>query len=173
VKSGAITIEPILARRVRRGGCPRTASAAASLLSILWATPVTAAFSPGAGALREAAPYAGFATGRRARPARFCGPGGSGALAGPQGLRGGAPGSPQAMAEPAGMRLIDTCVNLHDEMFRGVYNEKQKHEPDWELIVERAVAAGVERMIGVSESLQDYGKSALWRLYIDKDVHST
>ena len=167
VKSSAITILPILARRVRRGGCPRTASAAVSLLSILWATPVTAAFSPGAGALSEAALYAGFAAEgwkkQVVRPARSCAPGGPGAPAGPHRLRGGAPGSPQAMAEAAGMRLIDTCVNLHDEMFQGVYNEKQKHEPDWELIVERAVAAGVERMIGVSE------KSALLRLYI---VHS-
>jgi TatD DNase family protein len=65
------------------------------------------------------------------------------------------------MDEAAGMRLIDTCVNLHDEMFQGVYNEKQRHEPDWDLIVERAVAAGVERMIGVSGSLQDSEKSAL------------
>ena len=160
----AITILSVLARRVRRGGFPRTASATASLLSILWATPVTEAFSPGG--LREAAPCAGFAAARfRPGPTRFFGPGGPGAPAGPHRLRGGAQGSPrgstQAMAEAAGMRLIDTCVNLHDEMFQGVYNEKQRHEPDWDLIVERAVAAGVERMIGVSGSLQDSEKSAL------------
>lgn len=33
-------------------------------------------------------------------------------------------------------------------MFQGKYNDKQKHDPDFDLVVERALAAGVERMIG-------------------------
>ena len=120
----APTILPSLARRVRRGSA---ASAAASLLSILCAAPA-AAFSPGAGALREAAPGASFLAARlRALPARI-GPGAPGGAAGQRRLRlrgGGAPTAPRAMAEPAGMRLIDTCVNLQDAMFQGIYNDKQ------------------------------------------------
>lgn len=38
-------------------------------------------------------------------------------------------------------------------MFQGRYNEKQKHDPDFDLVVERALAAGVERMIGGQISL--------------------
>lgn len=34
-------------------------------------------------------------------------------------------------------------------MFQGKYNDKQKHDPDFDLVVERALAAGVERMIGM------------------------
>mmetsp|Transcript_26959 Transcript_26959/g.39667 ORF Transcript_26959/g.39667 Transcript_26959/m.39667 type:complete len:316 (+) Transcript_26959:376-1323(+) len=60
---------------------------------------------------------------------------------------------------PSGLRLIDTCVNLQDTMFQGIYNDKQKHEPDWESIKERAAVNGVEKMIGVSGSLEDSRQS--------------
>ena len=63
------------------------------------------------------------------------------------------------MAVEAGMQLIDTCVNLQDPMFRGVYNGKQKHDADWPLILERAAATGVVKMIGVSGSLEDSRQS--------------
>jgi len=53
------------------------------------------------------------------------------------------------------VRLIDCCVNLADDMFQGRYNDKQKHDPDFDLVLERATAAGVQRMIGVSGSLSD------------------
>lgn len=33
-------------------------------------------------------------------------------------------------------------------MFQGVYNDKQKHEPDFDQVLERASANGVERIIG-------------------------
>jgi hypothetical protein len=38
---------------------------------------------------------------------------------------------------------VCTNANLQDEMFQGIYNGKQKHEPDWDLIMERAVTSGV------------------------------
>jgi TatD DNase family protein len=53
------------------------------------------------------------------------------------------------------MRLIDTCVNLGDTMFQGVYHGKERHAPDFELVLKRAEDLGVERFIGVSGSLQD------------------
>eukprot|EP00285_Hemiselmis_virescens_P006484 CAMPEP_0173403534 /NCGR_PEP_ID=MMETSP1356-20130122/57057_1 /TAXON_ID=77927 ORGANISM="Hemiselmis virescens, Strain PCC157" /NCGR_SAMPLE_ID=MMETSP1356 /ASSEMBLY_ACC=CAM_ASM_000847 /LENGTH=135 /DNA_ID=CAMNT_0014364081 /DNA_START=334 /DNA_END=738 /DNA_ORIENTATION=- len=53
------------------------------------------------------------------------------------------------------VKLIDCCVNLGDDMFQGRYNDKQKHDPDFDLVMERATAAGVQRMIGVSGSLSD------------------
>ena len=44
------------------------------------------------------------------------------------------------------MRL--KCVyRLQDTMFKGIYNDKQKHEPDWDLIMERAAAAGVSKFL--------------------------
>jgi hypothetical protein len=39
-------------------------------------------------------------------------------------------------------------VNLGDKMFQGVYNDKQKHEPDFDKVLLRANEYGVERMIG-------------------------
>ena len=57
------------------------------------------------------------------------------------------------------LRLIDTCVNLQDAMFQGIYNEKQKHEPDWDLVMERAAAVGVSEVIAVSGSLEDSRQS--------------
>ncbi|KAJ1488801.1 putative deoxyribonuclease TATDN1-like protein [Baffinella frigidus] len=57
------------------------------------------------------------------------------------------------------MRLIDTCVNLGDTMFQGVYHGKERHAPDFELVLKRAEEAGVERFIGVSGSLQDSKES--------------
>jgi len=89
-------------------------------------------------------------------------------FAGPRGivcatlqLRGG--GSVTKMAESTiqktPLRLIDTCVNLQDAMFQGIYNEKQKHEPDWDLVMERAAAVGVFEVIAVSGSLEDSRQS--------------
>eukprot|EP00741_Cyanophora_paradoxa_P022682 tig00021493_g21905.t1 len=45
------------------------------------------------------------------------------------------------------MRFIDVGVNLNDDMFAGVYNEKKAHDPDHDLILKRAREAGVERAI--------------------------
>jgi len=54
-----------------------------------------------------------------------------------------------------GIKLIDTCVNLQDSMFQGIYNGKQKHEPDFEQMMTRAAEHGIEKVIGVSGSLSD------------------
>eukprot|EP00291_Cryptomonas_curvata_P018081 CAMPEP_0172164004 /NCGR_PEP_ID=MMETSP1050-20130122/7596_1 /TAXON_ID=233186 /ORGANISM="Cryptomonas curvata, Strain CCAP979/52" /LENGTH=136 /DNA_ID=CAMNT_0012834277 /DNA_START=119 /DNA_END=526 /DNA_ORIENTATION=- len=58
------------------------------------------------------------------------------------------------MTQP-NLRLVDCCVNLKDEMFQGIYHGKQKHAPDFHLILERARENGVDTILGVSGSLQD------------------
>lgn len=148
--------------RSRRGG-PLT-------LAVVLASCVSAA----AGTLRRAG-------GARGGLAAFLPPRVPGAgAAGPSRLRGGAlpPPMAAAMAEPVGIRLIDTCVNLQDSMFQGIYNDKQKHEPDWERIMQRAAAVGVEKMIGVSGSLDDSRQSiavakAHPNVYATVGVHPT
>jgi len=55
--------------------------------------------------------------------------------------------------EPIG--LIDIGANLLDPMFLGVYHEKQKHEADLQLVLERAAAQGVEAIIVTAGSLVD------------------
>lgn len=58
------------------------------------------------------------------------------------------------------MKLIDIGANLTDPMFQGVYHGKQKHESDYNSVLERAVDAGVEKMIVTGGSLDD-SKSAI------------
>jgi len=42
--------------------------------------------------------------------------------------------------ENESMQLIDIGANLMDPQFLGIYHEKQRHEPDLELVLERAVS---------------------------------
>eukprot|EP00796_Vickermania_ingenoplastis_P002478 gene2478-1548_t len=49
---------------------------------------------------------------------------------------------------PLGHRkLVDIGVNLTDPMFRGVYHGKEKHKPDIDAVLQRAVQAGVHSLI--------------------------
>ena len=58
-------------------------------------------------------------------------------------------------------RMIDIGANLVDPMFtKGVYNEKKRHEPDIDVVLDRALAAGVERIIVTGGSLRE-SKEAL------------
>lgn len=46
------------------------------------------------------------------------------------------------------MRFIDIGANLLDDSFQGRYNGgSQKHEPDLDAVLDRAAAAGVEKVI--------------------------
>lgn len=52
-------------------------------------------------------------------------------------------------------RLIDIAANLTDPMFRGLYNGSQKHVDDFEEVLKRASANGVERILVTGGSLED------------------
>ena len=50
--------------------------------------------------------------------------------------------------QAGGMRFIDIGANLLDDSFQGRYNGgSQKHEPDLDAVLDRAAAAGVEKVI--------------------------
>ncbi|ORX58212.1 Mg-dependent DNase [Hesseltinella vesiculosa] len=57
-------------------------------------------------------------------------------------------------------KFIDIGINLTDPMFRGMYREKQVHQGDLDLVIERAKNAGVQRMIVTGTNLDD-GKEAV------------
>ena len=52
-------------------------------------------------------------------------------------------------------RFIDIGANLLDPMFRGVYRGKQAHAEDLDAVLERAWAAGVERIVVTAGTLAD------------------
>lgn len=64
---------------------------------------------------------------------------------------------PPAPKPPSTMphRLIDIGVNLTDSMYQGVYGGKQYHPPDLDAVLQRAWAAGVQRIIITAGNLED------------------
>ncbi|EDQ88473.1 uncharacterized protein MONBRDRAFT_26206 [Monosiga brevicollis MX1] len=60
-----------------------------------------------------------------------------------------------AAAATTRCRFIDIGANLTDSMFRGIYRGKSKHADDFDQVLQRASAAGVERMVVTGTSLSD------------------
>lgn len=49
--------------------------------------------------------------------------------------------------------IIDIAVNLTDPMYRGEYHGKSRHQADLDAVVQRALDAGVERILITGTSL--------------------
>ena len=69
-----------------------------------------------------------------------------------------------ALASPIPPRLsqlkfIDIGANLLDDMFSGVYNEKQRHEADLPFVVDRAKSCGLERVICTAGTSEDSARA--------------
>ena len=53
------------------------------------------------------------------------------------------------------LKFVDIGANLLDERFKGSYNGKARHEPDWEAVMERAVNSGVTHVILTAGTLRE------------------
>lgn len=63
-------------------------------------------------------------------------------------------------AMSSSLSFVDIGANLLDERFtEGVYNGKQRHEPDWNEVLKRAQDAGVKNIIITAGTLQESRKA--------------
>ena len=83
------------------------------------------------------------------------------------------------MASNAKVPMIDIGANLLDPMFRGIYREKQKHEDDFNIMLQRAFDVGVEKIIITSGNKEEaiksieFCKTVPTRLFTTVGVHPT
>lgn len=60
------------------------------------------------------------------------------------------------MAESDGdIQFFDIAVNLSDDQFRGIYNDKQKHPDDTAAVLRRAAEYNVKYMLLTGGSVED------------------
>lgn len=52
-------------------------------------------------------------------------------------------------------RFIDIGANLVDDMYQGVYRGSRKHDPDLDVVLQRAWAAGLSKIIITGTSLEE------------------
>ena len=51
--------------------------------------------------------------------------------------------------------ILDIGVNLTDSMYQGEYHGSKKHQPDLDLVLDRAWKHGLDRMMVTGGSLED------------------
>lgn len=54
----------------------------------------------------------------------------------------------------------DIGANLTDDMYKGIYNGSKKHEPDVGKVLERAWAAGLEKIFVTAGNVEEAGRAA-------------
>ncbi|CAI2373901.1 unnamed protein product [Moneuplotes crassus] len=57
------------------------------------------------------------------------------------------------------LRMFDIAANLSDESFQGIYHGKKAHEPDFEVVMNRARQYGVEKFLFSAGYIEDAVKS--------------
>ena len=56
---------------------------------------------------------------------------------------------------PIPYQLFDIGCNLMDDMFKGQYNGKKRHEDDTEMVLQRAKSLGVQTIICTAGNIQE------------------
>ena len=63
--------------------------------------------------------------------------------------------SPSLAMSSSTLSYIDAGANLLDSMYQGTYHSKQRHEPDLDLVLQRAYDKGVHKIISLAGTIQE------------------